>query len=272
MYHAHYNDVHPGLTQFDMLRYNYGYSFIDVNISVSKYLQRNIREVIKRDLEYLVIENCTFPYKKIDDVEKFRMYEHYGIPRDKLVYMYSGRVAPEKGVTQFLSAFKNLNGMKEICAVIVGGIFYSDNTENEYLKSLKEIAKQCTNPVIFTGYVEHKEMLKLWQVANIAVLPTYDVEEAAGLVVLEALMAGIPVIHTDSGGMGEYSNQECAVMIPRGKDFIRRLSDEMEHLGTDLELLENMRKGARRCSQQWSIRNYYCKLRDILNQETEGMI
>lgn len=260
LYHSHYNDVHPGISKFEMQRYNYGYNFVDANLSVSNFIQRNIQKVIKKKLDYFVIENCTPLFDMIDNIEKERIFTQYGIPKGKTIFMYSGRITPEKGVTQLLNAYKLLNNLDDICLVVVGGIFYSDNRENEFLKNLKIMATQCTNPVIFTGYVAHQEMLKLWQVANIAVLPTYDVEEAAGLVVIEAMAAGIPVIHSDSGGMGEYSSPECAIMIPRGKGFVDCLGKKMEYLCQSPEVLNEMSRKARIRAQEWSSENYYAKL------------
>lgn len=265
IYHAHYNDVNPNISAFEKVRYNYGYRFIDTNISVSKFIENNIKSVINKDLEYFVAENCTKKIDLIDNGEKVILANKFSIPTDKTVIMYSGRVTPEKGITQLLNAFKNLNHLKDICLVVAGGAFYSDNNENDYVKRLKAIARECENPVIFTGYVEHSEMLKLWQLADFAVLPTYDVEEAAGLVVIEAMSAGVPVIHTDSGGMSQYTSPEYAVEIKRGDDFENRLASEMEKLCLSPENCKKMGEIALKNSEKWSTENYYIKCKTSLD-------
>lgn len=269
LYHAHYNDVRPSLSPYDKQRYSYGYRFVDANISVSEFIQRDIQTVVPDAPTCYVVRNCTPHVEKASDAEKEKLYAQFGIPKEKTILMYAGRLTPEKGVTQLLSAFRNLNHIEDLCLVVAGGAFYSDNTESEYVKSLKDIATQCTNPIVFTGYIAHSEMLKLWQLAQLAVLPTYDVEEAAGLVLIEALSAGVPAIHTDSGGMMEYSSSECAVVVPRGEDFISRLSNEIEHLCRSPETLKKMRREAFMLARRWSPEDYYKNMVDAIRKILE---
>lgn len=57
------------------------------------------------------------------------------------------------------------------------------------------------NKVYFTGYLNSKQVQKMYKCADIAVFPsTY---EPFGIVALEAMLAGIPTVVSDVGGLNE---------------------------------------------------------------------
>ena len=58
-----------------------------------------------------------------------------------------------------------------------------------------------SNKVYFTGYLNAKQVQKMYKCADIAVFPsTY---EPFGIVALEAMLAGVPVVVSDVGGLNE---------------------------------------------------------------------
>ena len=58
-----------------------------------------------------------------------------------------------------------------------------------------------SNKVYFTGYLDHKTLCKMYKCADVSVFPsTY---EPFGIVALEAMLAGIPVVVSDVGGLNE---------------------------------------------------------------------
>ena len=58
-----------------------------------------------------------------------------------------------------------------------------------------------SNKVYFTGYLDHKSICKMYKCADVSVFPsTY---EPFGIVALEAMLAGIPVVVSDVGGLNE---------------------------------------------------------------------
>ena len=73
--------------------------------------------------------------------------------------------------------------------------------------------------VIFTGYIPHEELPKYYALADLVVLPS-TCEEAAGLTVIEAMMMQRPVITTTMGGIPEYTNPECAVLLENDEYFV----------------------------------------------------
>ena len=57
------------------------------------------------------------------------------------------------------------------------------------------------NKVYFTGYLDAKQVQKMYKCADVAVFPsTY---EPFGIVALEAMLAGVPTVVSDVGGLNE---------------------------------------------------------------------
>ena len=66
----------------------------------------------------------------------------------------------------------------------------------------------------FTGYIENQKLYRYYQSADIQVIPSLW-EEAAGLIAIEGMLSGLPLIITKSGGMIEYAPSNVAVWIDR---------------------------------------------------------
>jgi len=66
-------------------------------------------------------------------------------------------------------------------------------------------------------------MPSIYQLGNVAVLPSMW-EEPAGMTMVEAVVSGLPLITTNSGGIPEYIPAELAYMLDRNKDLVKNIS------------------------------------------------
>ena len=119
----------------------------------------------------------------------------YAMDNEKII-LYIGRLVHEKGVQHLISAMpKIINGYNDTKLIIGGkGGMYDE---------LKEQARNLgiENKVYFTGYLTSKEVKKMYKCADIAVFPsTY---EPFGIVALESMLAGVPTVVSDIGGLNE---------------------------------------------------------------------
>jgi len=119
----------------------------------------------------------------------------YAMDNEKII-LYIGRLVYEKGIQHLISAMpKIINGYNDTKLIIGGkGGMYDE---------LKQQAKALgiEDKVYFTGYLSSKEVQKMYKCADIAVFPsTY---EPFGIVALEAMLAGVPTVVSDIGGLNE---------------------------------------------------------------------
>ena len=84
---------------------------------------------------------------------------------------------------------------------------------------LHEIKKQD----ITEEYKEKGLMPSIYQIGNVAVLPSMW-EEPAGMTMVEAVVSGLPLITTNSGGIPEYIPDEFAYILDRNKELINNIS------------------------------------------------
>lgn len=188
-------------------------------------------------------EKYQYPEKKIYnqyltiDSEKInRLYEKKDIYRKKYrellkidendtVLVYSGRLINIKNVDSLVKAISKLK-KKNITLVIIGG--------GELEKFIYELSDKLEVNTIITGFIsEQEEVFKRYFIGDIFVLPSVD--EPWGLVVNEAMAAGLPVIVSNVCGcsldMVKYGVNGYTV-DPRDIDDI---SDKINHI-----LKENM--------------------------------
>jgi glycosyltransferase involved in cell wall biosynthesis len=107
-----------------------------------------------------------------------------GHPDDKLL-LYVGRLAPEKQIHQIRGVLERVPGTR--LALVGGGPMEA---------SLREHFKDL--PVTFAGYMKGEKLSQAYASADIFVFPSAF--ESFGLVILEAMASGVPVVSSRVGG------------------------------------------------------------------------
>ena len=148
------------------------------------------------------------PYDKINVVANgVNLSSFNGVERDynfrrkfamdnEKIILFLGRLVYEKGVQHLISAMpKILEGYHDVKLVIAGKGGMLDE-----LKAQVE-AMGIGQKVYFAGYLNGKDVQKMYKAADISVFPsTY---EPFGIVALEAMLAERPVVVSDIGGLNE---------------------------------------------------------------------
>jgi glycosyltransferase involved in cell wall biosynthesis len=116
---------------------------------------------------------------------------------------FVGRLTAEKGIRDVLLLAAAL---PDVPVTIVG----TGALEHE----ARSVAARLPN-IVLTGFVPPSEVSRIVSHARLVVLPSLC-HEAAGLVALEAMVAGTPVVAYSSGGLAEYvGDAGCGLVVPR---------------------------------------------------------
>lgn len=122
---------------------------------------------------------------------------------DRSIVLYAGRLKRMKGVHHLLNIWRKvIERHPQALLLVVGSAFYGKKTKTAYVRQLHRQAEAFSKHIRFIPYVPYNEMPQWYQVADVAVVPSLD-KEAFGLVNVEAMACGIPVIASRSGGISE---------------------------------------------------------------------
>jgi spore coat protein SA len=181
--------------------------------------------------------------------------QKYGIRDADKVVLFVGRLTQEKGIKELLCAFQKIKD-SNVKLLIAGGYFFDSDTSSFYENELRAIAKGMSNKVIFTGFIAYDEIPDIYAIADISVIPSIW-NDPAPLTVIEAMAAGTPLITTHSGGIPEYANERCAIILERDLNLIDNLAHSIDKLLSNDALREQMAKNARETVGDLNLENYY---------------
>jgi len=151
-----------------------------------------------------------------------------------------GRLIYIKGFHLALKAFSEAN--KKIPDMILKII--GDGTERKNLEQIS-LNDNLTDRIFFLGNISRENVINEMNKSDIFLFPSF---EGGGMVVLEAMAAGLPVVCLDYGGPGEMVTDECGIKVkPISPDqTIKDLSDALLKLANDTELRKRMGEAGRR--------------------------
>ena len=162
----------------------------------SNYMKCELQRLFGLPFEKISVVPNGINYNNYENIEKdYDFRRQYAMDNEKII-LYVGRLVYEKGIQHLISAMpKILQGYNDTKLLIVG--------KGGMIDELKNQAYQLgiIDKVYFTGYLNSKDLKKMYKCADVAVFPsTY---EPFGIVALEAMLAGIPTVVSDVGGLDE---------------------------------------------------------------------
>ncbi|MFJ5762006.1 glycosyltransferase family 4 protein [Neobacillus sp. NPDC093182] len=118
---------------------------------------------------------------------------------DHRILLYAGRLVKIKGVHHILEAMPEIVKADPSIRLIIAGSSFGHRA---YFNHLKKLAESVKDHVVFTSFIPNNKIHELFQIADLLLVPSAP-NEAFGLVNLEAMSTGTPVIATKSGGIPE---------------------------------------------------------------------
>jgi len=126
--------------------------------------------------------------------EKAEFRSRYAAPEEKIIF-FVGRMVREKGVQVLIEALPKVRwGYHDTKLLICGGGF------REHLVNLAAYLGMEQH-VYFAGFVPDEDLMKIYSIIDIACFPS--LYEPFGIVALEGMAAGVPVVVSDAGGLPE---------------------------------------------------------------------
>jgi glycosyltransferase involved in cell wall biosynthesis len=148
----------------------------------------------KMDVIYNGVDPAKFELPGFGGEEKAAFRNRYAAPYEKLIF-FVGRMVREKGVQVLIDAMPKVRAnYTNAKLIVVGGGNRAHLVEQAAAVGLSE-------QILFTGFVPDEDLLKIFQVIDIACFPS--LYEPFGIVALEAMAANVPVVVSDAGGLPE---------------------------------------------------------------------
>jgi len=189
-------------------------------ITCSQYMADQVADIFQLPVDKLDVVNNGVEVADFalpaDEVAAFRST----LVRDgEKMVLFAGRLEYEKGVQTVLHALSVLEHELGPMHFYVAGV----GTYSDQLKGIvDELGLQ--DKVTFTGFLEDHELRLHYAAADVAVAPS--IYEPFGLVAIEAMACGTPVIVGDTGGLRE--------IVAAGDTGLRVRPDDPEHLAAAL--------------------------------------
>lgn len=113
------------------------------------------------------------------------------------IILFVGRIVPIKGIDKLLMALNHLENIERLRLLVIGG----DKNCQDEVNRLRRLSKslKIESSVTFLGLVEQEKLPYFYSAADVCVFPSHY--ESFGLVALESLACGTPVVATDVGGI-----------------------------------------------------------------------
>jgi len=190
------------------------------------------------------------PIRRVDvvpngvDLEAFRPADDW--PNDGGYILFVGRLVPQKGVTFLLQALSVVLQRCPDTRLIVAG-------DGELDLFLKRIARHLGIPhrVTFVDWKTGPDLVELYQQAKLVVVPSCY--EPFGIVALEAMACGRPVIASRTGGLVEIVDDGVNGFLVEVGNYLQ-LAQRMAMLIQDDERRRTMGEAARRRAAEFSWR------------------
>ncbi|UCH31550.1 MAG: glycosyltransferase family 4 protein [Candidatus Bathyarchaeota archaeon] len=162
-----------------------------------------------------VIPNAIEGDKYNIDIDRWATRRRFGVGDHEKLVLYVGRLVPQKGIEYLIRAMPHISWrFPEAKFIIVG-----EGWMRGQLEWMADISGQGgrTN---FTGFIPDQDLIALTKGADVMVVPS--VYEPFGIVALEGMAAGVPVIVSQVGGLAEIvEHDKTGVHVfPRSPDSI----------------------------------------------------
>ncbi|MBD3312984.1 glycosyltransferase [Candidatus Woesearchaeota archaeon] len=192
------------------------------------------------------------PYRK-----KFRkgsIKRKHRIPQASKLLIYAGRITPEKNLKFLVKCMAKIAKKDpDVMCMLIGKSAEKDHYEYD----LKDIVKRegMEDRIMFIGDVPHDKLIDYYKEADLFLFASKT--ETQGLVILEAMAAGTPVIAVDAPAISEFINGKNGFTVPQ--NMLKFTAKALSML-RDKKRMKQMSSNALKTAKKHSAENMAKKL------------
>lgn len=235
------------------------YSQVDTILTITEQLGESMRGFLPEADRHKVVTlyyGVEAPAEVLDETTRNTLRQEHGFSPDQFVVGLFGRIKEYKGQHLLIEALIAAKAQGQDMAALVVG----KTIEPDYLESLKVTVRDKNLAVTFLDFVEDPQ--RLMQICDCVLLSTY--EETFGLVLAEAMRAGVAVVGSDRGGVPEIIEHEKSGLLFRSGDSLS-LAQALLQLKQDTALLERLAiQGKEKADMAFNVEQHFHKLRQLL--------
>ena len=157
----------------------------------------NLKTYYNTPSEKIGVASCGVNLDLFQPMDRSVARQRLGFGDNESIVLYVGRFDPIKGIDRLLGAVAHLQGHRRLRLVIIGG----DGPDTPEYQKLQTMTRKLgiQDRVTFVGRIEQNHLPPYYSAADVLAVPSYY--ESFGLVGLESLACGTPVVATEVGAM-----------------------------------------------------------------------
>lgn len=195
---------------------------------------------------------------------QYRIENYFGQGNQKMI-LFVGRLAEKKGVTYLIKAMREIDGK---LAIVGQGPLETQLKEQVVQEGLEQ-------KIVFLGSKTHEELQSIYASADIFAMPSVTArdgdEEGFGLVMLEAMASGLPIVASGSGGIVDLIHHEKTGLLVKERDA-EQLAVQINRLCHDDSLYKELQQSSIKCVQAYDYKvianRYYNVLEGLMKGKT----
>jgi len=175
-----------------------------------------------------------------------------GLPAARHIVLFVGRLSVEKGVLDLVRAFEQLTKVRRDVLLVIIGERRTDRPGNprvEYGNAVASACEQLGDRCRLLGVVPPADIQRYYRLGDLLVVPS-EFEEPFGMVAIEGMAAGVPVLVAHKGGLPEFViHGQTGHLINDTKNY-PELADQMNTLLNQPSQLDALARAARHYVEQ----------------------